>query len=55
MPVFAEFTPEELDAIRHFIRERAEYEPTLWSQISAIWGFIVLMIKMQLLKHGWIS
>ena len=55
MPVFAEFTPEELDSIRHFIRERAEYEPTLWSQISAIWGFIVLMIKMQLLKHGWIS
>lgn len=55
MPKFAELSDEELDAMRHYIRERADYEPTLWSQISSIWGFIVLMIKMQLLKHGWVS
>lgn len=52
MPKFGEFSDEELDAMRHYIRERADYEPSLWSQVKAIWGFIVLMVKMQLMKAG---
>jgi quinohemoprotein ethanol dehydrogenase len=53
MPRFEEFTDADLEALRHFIRERARYEPSAWDQIKQIWGFIMLMIKMELAKHGW--
>lgn len=55
MPKFDELSDEELDSIRHYIRLRAEEKPSLWSQIKAIWGFIVLTVKMELLKRGWID
>jgi quinohemoprotein ethanol dehydrogenase len=53
MPVFPELSDEDLDSLRHYIRERARYEPSAWDQIKAIWGYLVLMIKMELAKHGW--
>lgn len=55
MPMFPELTDEELDAMRHYIRERAEYKPTAWSQIKAVWNFIVLLIKAKLAAWGWID
>ena len=53
MPVFPELSDNDLESIRHYIRDRARYEPSLWTQIKTIWNFIVLMIKQELAKHGW--
>ncbi|MGJ8669536.1 MAG: PQQ-dependent dehydrogenase, methanol/ethanol family [Oceanococcus sp.] len=53
MPVFPELSPQELDALRHYIRQQAGVEASAWDQVKAVWNFIVLMIKMELAKHGW--
>ncbi len=53
MPVFPEFTSEDQEALRHYIRQQARHEPSVWDDIKAIWNFIVLMVKMELAKHGW--
>ena len=55
MPRFAELSDAELDSMRHYIRERAEYKPSALSQIGDIWHYIVLMGKMELIKRGWIK
>lgn len=55
MPKFDEFTDAELTAMQHYIRQRAEEKPSIWSQVKAIWGFLVLMVKMELVKRGWID
>lgn len=52
MPGFEEYTDAELDALRHYIRDRARHEPSAWDQIKQVWRFIVLLIKMQLAKWG---
>ena len=53
MPKFEEFSDEDIAALQHYIRDRARYEPSIWEQIKSIAGFIWLMIKMELAKHGW--
>ncbi|WP_420429069.1 PQQ-dependent dehydrogenase, methanol/ethanol family [Algiphilus sp.] len=53
MPNFPELSGEELEAMRHYIRQQAHYEPSVWSQIAAVWDFLVLLLKMQLAKWGW--
>ena len=52
MPVFSEMNNEQLEELRHYIRERARYKPSVWSQVQAVWNYIVLMAKMQLAKLG---
>ncbi|HUS17928.1 MAG TPA: PQQ-dependent dehydrogenase, methanol/ethanol family, partial [Chloroflexia bacterium] len=54
MPVFEELTDQELEAIRHYIRERARYKPGVWDQVVAVWGYVVLLVKAQLYKIGWL-
>ena len=53
MPIFPEMGPEELEELRHYVRQQARYSPSVWEQIKTIWNFIVLMFKMELAKHGW--
>jgi quinohemoprotein ethanol dehydrogenase len=55
MPPFPELTDEQLTDLRHFIRERARYKPTIGEQLATAWHFIVLMIKMKLMAWGWIK
>ncbi|MDB5986319.1 MAG: PQQ-dependent dehydrogenase, methanol/ethanol family [Nevskia sp.] len=55
MPPFAEFSDQDLDAIRHYIRERARHKPTVMEQLKSAWHFIVLMLKMKLMAWGWIK
>jgi quinohemoprotein ethanol dehydrogenase len=53
MPNYPELTPEELEALRHYIRERARHEPSAWDQVTTVWNFLVLMVKMEWAKYGW--
>ncbi len=53
MPNFPELGPAELEALQHYIRQRARAEPSAWEQIKTVWNFVVLMLKMELAKHGW--
>ncbi len=53
MPEFPEFSDEELDGLRHYIRQQARHEPSAWEQIKTVWDYIRLMIKMEMAKHGW--
>ncbi|HVT34281.1 MAG TPA: PQQ-dependent dehydrogenase, methanol/ethanol family [Nevskiaceae bacterium] len=55
MPVFEEFSVQDLDALRHYIRERARDKPGVWQQIKNAWHFIWLMIKQALIQRGWMS
>jgi quinohemoprotein ethanol dehydrogenase len=52
MPRFDEYTDAELEALRHYIRERARHEPSVWDQLKQAWDFIVLLIKMQWAKYS---
>lgn len=45
MPSFPELTDEQLEDLRHYIRERARYKPTFGDQMSAIWMFVRLRLK----------
>ena len=54
MPPFPELSAEDLTALRHYIRERARYQPTIWEQISTAWHFFLLMLKMKLKAWGWL-
>ncbi|WP_043764901.1 PQQ-dependent dehydrogenase, methanol/ethanol family [Algiphilus aromaticivorans] len=53
MPNYPELTPEELEALRHYIRERARHETSAWDQVTTVWNFLVLMVKMEWAKFGW--
>lgn len=53
MPNFPELSGEELEAMRHYIRQQAHGETSIWQQIAAVWDFLVLLVKMQLAKWGW--
>lgn len=55
MPKFDDFSDADLEALRHYIRERARYEPSAWEQIKSIWNIAVLLIKMELIKRGWMD
>lgn len=52
MPVFSEFSENDLEALRHYIRQQARREPSAWDDVRAAWNFIVLMIKMKLASFG---
>jgi quinohemoprotein ethanol dehydrogenase len=52
MPPFAELEDADLDAIRHFLRERARYQPSAWDQIKAAGKFLWVMFKMKLASWG---
>ncbi len=54
MPPFPELTPEDLNALRHYIRQRARYQPTIGEQIGTAWHYLMLMLKMKLMAWGWI-
>ena len=47
MPVFPEYSDEDLGSLRHYIRQRARHESSAWDDIKAAWNFIVLLIKMK--------
>ena len=53
MPNYPELKPEELEALRHYIRERARHETSAWDQVTTVWNFLVLMVKMEWAKYGW--
>jgi quinohemoprotein ethanol dehydrogenase len=53
MPRFDEFSDADLEAMRHYLRERARYEPSLLDQLGQLWDFIKLMVRMELAKRGW--
>lgn len=53
MPNYPELTAEELETLRHYIRERARAETSVWDQIAAVGDFLRLLVKMQLAKYGW--
>ena len=53
MPPFAEFSDAELEALQHYIRQRARHEPSVWDQLGQAWDFIKLMVRMELAKRGW--
>jgi len=53
MPNFPELSDDDLEAMRHYIRQQARAETSIWEQIAAVWDFLVLMVKMQLAKYGW--
>jgi quinohemoprotein ethanol dehydrogenase len=55
MPPFEEYSDADLENLRHYLRERARYEPSTLDQLKQAWNFIVLLVKMQLLKWGWID
>ena len=55
MPPFENLTDEELTQLQHYIRDRARYEPSTWDTVKTIWNYIVLMIKMELVKRGWMD
>ena len=55
MPPFPELSDADLTALRHFIRDRARYKPTVGEQLKAAWHFIMLMLKMKLMAWGWIK
>ena len=52
MPKFEEFTDEDITALQHYLRERANYKPSFWEQVKQVFGFLWLMIKMKLLAMG---
>lgn len=47
MPRFEELSDDDLTAIRHYIRERSRYKPSIGEQLGAAWDFIKLLIKMK--------
>ncbi|MCK5769257.1 PQQ-dependent dehydrogenase, methanol/ethanol family [Algiphilus sp.] len=53
MPDFPELSDAETAALRHYIRQRAEAEPSAWDQVAAVWDFLRLMVKMKLAEYGW--
>ena len=52
MPPFAELGDDDLESIRHFLRERARYEPRAWDQIKAAAKFLWVLVKMKLASWG---
>jgi quinohemoprotein ethanol dehydrogenase len=46
MPKFDELSDNDLEALRHYIRARARYKPSVLSQLGDIWHFAVLQAKM---------
>jgi quinohemoprotein ethanol dehydrogenase len=53
MPKFEEYSEAELEALRHYLRERARYRPSLLDQLGQLWDFVKLMLRMELAKRGW--
>ena len=53
MPSFEELSDDELEALRHYIRQRARHKTSAWDDIKSAWNFIVLLVKMEMAKHGW--
>ena len=51
MPRFDEFSEQDLDALRQYIRERSRYTPSFFDKARAIWDFVTLMIKKEWKKH----
>jgi quinohemoprotein ethanol dehydrogenase len=55
MPAFAELSDAELQALQHYIRQRARTPPpSAWNQLGAAWGYVKLLVKMELAKRGWL-
>jgi quinohemoprotein ethanol dehydrogenase len=54
MPPFPELSANDLSALRHYIRERARYQPTFLEQIGTAWHYLLLMLKMKLKSWGWL-
>ena len=52
MPIFNELSDDDLDALRHYIRQRARYQASAWDQVKSVWSYLVLLVKMQLAKYG---
>lgn len=55
MPPFEQFSDQDLLALQNYIRDRARYEPGVWDQIKSIWNYVRLLIKMELVKRGWMD
>ena len=55
MPPFSDLSDQDLLALQNYIRDRARYEPGVWDQVMAIWNYVRLMVKMELVKRGWID
>lgn len=55
MPRFAELSDEQLEQLQHFIRERANYKPGFTDTLAVMWDGLRLMVKMELMRMGWID
>jgi quinohemoprotein ethanol dehydrogenase len=55
MPPFPEFGEAELNDLRHYIRQRAEYDPSLLEQARFYGHLLWVMFKMKLLAWGLIG
>jgi len=53
MPPYPELSAADLNALRHYIRQRARYKPTTSEQITAAWHYLTLAMKMKLMSWGW--
>jgi quinohemoprotein ethanol dehydrogenase len=53
MPPYPELSAADLNALRHYIRQRARYKPTTIEQIATAWHYLMLAMKMKLMSWGW--
>ncbi len=53
MPEYPELGPPELEALRHYIRQRARTRPSVWDQVKTVANYLRLLLKMELAKRGW--
>lgn len=52
MPPFEELSDAQLEALQHYLRERANDEPSLFDKAAMLTRFGWVFIKMQLMKYG---
>ncbi len=52
MPPFEELSDAQLEALQHYLRERANDEPGLFDKAAMLTRFGWVFIKMQLMKYG---
>ncbi len=55
MPNFPELSDDEIVQLQHFLREQARYEAPLWDQVKLGWNMVKIMVKMELMRRGWID
>ncbi len=55
MPAFPELSDAQIVQLQHFFRAQARYEEPFWDQVKTAWHMLKLMLKMELMRRGWID